>query len=174
MNDAAWGRDGVLVLGARGMLGGALMAALESRLSVGGRARLVGWDVGELDVCDADRVSEALHQLRPSTVINAAAYTDVDGCEDHVDEAMAVNATAASTIGRACAEINAISVYVGTDYIFDGAASRSYRPDDEAKGLIAGAGRRHRKREPHVGLSRGVARRIGTLRGCSPARHPAT
>ncbi len=135
MNDAVWAHRGVLVLGARGMLGQALMATLHREAAGQHRERITGWDIEELDICRADQVREALHRLRPSAVINAAAYTDVDGCETNVEEAMAVNAKAPGHIARACAELDAICVHIGTDFIFEGISDRPYLPEDEARPL---------------------------------------
>ena len=135
MNDTVWAHRGVLVLGARGMLGHALMATLYRDVAGQHRERITGWDIEELDIRRADQVREAFHRLRPSAVINAAAYTDVDGCETNVDEAMAVNAKAPGHIARACAELDAICIHMGTDFVFEGMSDRPYQSDDEVRPL---------------------------------------
>ena len=117
------------------MLGRELIAALGQRLDDPGRQRVTGWDLPELDIRKGEVVLERLRQQRPSVVINAAAYTDVDECEGHVEEAIAVNAHAPGHVARACAEIDAVCVHIGTDFIFDGTSDRPYRPDDEANPL---------------------------------------
>ncbi|HUT44119.1 MAG TPA: dTDP-4-dehydrorhamnose reductase [Desulfobacterales bacterium] len=62
-------------------------------------------------------------------VINAAAYTDVDGCEDNRVHAFAVNGNGPGFISKACAEVDAILVHFSSDYIFDG-TKPEYREND--------------------------------------------
>jgi dTDP-4-dehydrorhamnose reductase len=82
----------------------------------------------DADITDPDEVREIIMRHRPATVINAAAYTDVDGCEDNRDHAFAVNGKAPGMIAAACAESGATLVHYSTDYVFDG-TSREYRED---------------------------------------------
>ena len=83
----------------------------------------------DLDITDEKKVTEELNGIRPGLVINAAAYTDVDGCEDHRDRAFAVNGEALLYLARACQETDACLVHYSTDYIFDG-TQKSYRETD--------------------------------------------
>jgi dTDP-4-dehydrorhamnose reductase len=69
-------------------------------------------------------------ELRPSLVINAAAYTDVDGCETHESDALAVNATGPANLAEACGQCGARLVHVSTDYVFDGIKGTPNLPDD--------------------------------------------
>lgn len=101
---------GVVILGAHGMLGHALQRAFPG-------ARCFGHD---LDITDAMQVTRTLTGIGPDLVINAAAYTDVDGCETRVDHAMAVNGDGPGIIARACAQTGATMVHYSTDYVFDG------------------------------------------------------
>lgn len=135
MKGAEWARNGVLVVGARGMLGCDLMSTLQRRRDGEQQEHITGWDIEDLDIRRGEQVLETLRRLRPSTVVNVAAYTDVDGCETNTDEAMAVNTEGPGNIARACAEINAVCVHLGTDFIFDGAAGRPYQVDDKANPL---------------------------------------
>lgn len=130
-----WASRGVLVLGAHGMLGRDLVDVFRKRLSDPAGRRVVGWGLAELDIRDRGAVLEAVRGLKPSVVINAAAYTDVDGCETNTEEAMAVNGDGPGHIAEACAEIGAALAHFGTDFIFDGKADRPYRPDDPANPL---------------------------------------
>ena len=137
MSVADWTKGRVLVLGSEGMLGRELMALFHRRLGEGAERSLVGWDIGELDIRDREAVSNALDRLKPSVVVNAAAYTDVDGCETNVELGMAVNGKAPCHIAQVCAEISALLVHFGTDFIFDGGSDRPYSPDDPANPLSA-------------------------------------
>ena len=115
----------VLVLGARGMLGRALCAALA------GRCRLTGWDLEELDITARDSVLEAICGLAPDEVINCAAFTNVDACEDSEETAAAVNGVGAGHVAEACAGAGARMVQISTEYVFDGEAEAGYAEDGE-------------------------------------------
>lgn len=110
----------VVVLGAEGMLG----RALTSRL-----AHLAPLSAGraEADVTDA----EALGRFIPegATVINASAYTDVDGAESHEAGASAINADAVALIAQTVQGKGGRLIHVSTDYVFDGTASAPYAED---------------------------------------------
>ncbi|MGB9176395.1 MAG: dTDP-4-dehydrorhamnose reductase, partial [Methanoregula sp.] len=109
----------VLILGAYGMLGHDLQTVFPC-------ADFKGHD---LDITDARNIAAAIHGLHPALVINAAAYTDVDGCEDNRDLAFAVNGDSLGPLARACRDTGAILVHFSTDYVFDG-TRRSYREND--------------------------------------------
>jgi dTDP-4-dehydrorhamnose reductase len=107
----------LLVTGAAGMLGLDVLRA-------GERAGhdLEGVDLPELDITDADAVSDAFARIAPDAVLNCAAWTDVDGAESRVAQAHAVNADGAGNLARAAAQLEVPLVHVSTDYVFDGEA----------------------------------------------------
>jgi dTDP-4-dehydrorhamnose reductase len=84
----------------------------------------------ELDIADAEAVARVVAAQRPDIVINAAAFTDVDGAEDAADAAFAVNRDGPAALARACASAGATLVHVSTDYVFDGSGARAWREDD--------------------------------------------
>ena len=114
----------VVVTGALGMLGSALLPCLEAQHKV------FGVDVGDFDIGDESAVKAALRRLRPEFVLHLAAYTDVDGCEANPANAEQVNDLGTRNIARACAEVGAGLLYVSTDYAFDGCGGRAWREDD--------------------------------------------
>jgi dTDP-4-dehydrorhamnose reductase len=114
----------ILVTGAKGMLGSALLPCLESQHQV------QGVDVEDFDICEEPAVEKAFRELRPEMVFHLAAYTDVDGCELNPPRAEAVNVAGARNVAKACAEIGAALLYVSTDYVFDGCQERPYCEDD--------------------------------------------
>lgn len=122
------------MLGARGMLGHALARSLGARLGPR-NSETVLWGRAELDICNAQQVRSRLQQLQPSVVLNAAAYTDVDGCETNASLAAEVNTAGAGHIAAACAAVDALMVHFSTDFVFDGASRRPYRPADTAQPL---------------------------------------
>ncbi len=113
----------ILVTGAAGMLGTDLVARLAQRHEV----TPVDLDV---DVTDAAAVTACVDDVRPDAIVHCAAWTDVDGAEDHVEQAERLNAEATGIVARAAASAEATLVYPSTDYVFDGSAGRAYREDD--------------------------------------------
>jgi dTDP-4-dehydrorhamnose reductase len=114
----------ILVTGANGMLGTALLPVL------GQRHQVWGIDVQDCDICDAQAVSAVLQTRRPELLIHLAAYTNVDACESNPQTAEATNSTGTRNIAMACAEVDAAMLYVSTDYVFDGTKIGAYREDD--------------------------------------------
>jgi len=104
----------VLITGAGGQLGHDLAAAYAED-------EVVGLTHEELDVADEPAVWAAVRDHRPDVVIHAAAWTDVDGCEEDPDRAHRVNALGAWWVARACEAAGATMVMVSTDHVFDGA-----------------------------------------------------
>lgn len=114
-----------LVLGAGGMLGQDLTAALEAAgQEVTGRGR------GELDITDEAAVRGEMLARRPEVVVNCASWTAVDDAESREDEAFAVNATGAAGVAAACAAAGVRLVHISTDYVFRGDATRPYGEND--------------------------------------------
>ena len=112
----------ILVVGANGMLGRDMMALL------GDSAR--GVDIDEIDITSLESTERILKTLKPETIINCAAYTDVDGCETNVETAMQVNGEGVAHLAMASREIGARLVHVSTDYVFDGGKGSPYVEDD--------------------------------------------
>ncbi len=114
----------ILIVGARGMLGSDLMANL------GDADRLIGADIEDFDITDREQTLKAVSELRPEWVINAAAYTQVDRCEEEHAMAFAVNREGAANLALACKSVKARLIHVSTDYVFDGRSRDPYREDD--------------------------------------------
>ena len=113
-----------LVVGAAGMLGQDLVAALgDSRQG----HEVTGLDRDSLDIIDPKACLDAVagHDL----VVNVAAWTAVDEAESHEADAFAVNAVGAANLARACEAARARMVHVSTDYVFAGDATRPYAED---------------------------------------------
>jgi dTDP-4-dehydrorhamnose reductase len=112
----------VLLTGANGQLGYDLRQLLDA-------SALTGLTRRELDVSDAHAVDNAVQTHRPDVVINAAAWTDVDGAESDEAGAMAVNGDGPANIAAACVRHSASLVHISTDYVFDGTATTPYDED---------------------------------------------
>ena len=116
-----------ILFGAQGMLGHALQEVFP-------HAKFVGHRI--IDITDEDAIMKHMKREHPAIVINAAAYTDVDGCEDNRVHAFAVNGNGPGYIAKACTEVDAILVHFSTDYIFDGTKTE-YREDDRPNPINA-------------------------------------
>lgn len=115
-----------VVFGGTGMLGREVVTE--------GRRRgvpVVGLSHAEADVTDAARLVEWVRSFRADVVINCAAFTAVDACEEERDRAYAVNADGAGNAAAAAAATGAHLIHVSTDYVFDGTATAPY-PEDAA------------------------------------------
>ena len=84
-----------------------------------------------LDLTEPEAIDATVREIRPDLIVNAAAYTAVDLAEDEPDLARAVNALAPARLAAAAASIGAGLIHISTDYVFDGATDRPYRPNDE-------------------------------------------
>lgn len=116
----------ILITGAGGQLGRALQQELINE-------ELVPLTRGELDITNSAEVRGAIATHRPEAVINAAAFTNVDGAETNENEAYRLNALGARNLALATAEAGIPIAHVSTDYVFDGSSERPYhefdRPD---------------------------------------------
>jgi dTDP-4-dehydrorhamnose reductase len=124
--DARW-----LVTGAGGQLGRSLLGiAGPQAVDAAGLTR------DELDITDAKAIERALGRFEPDVVLNAAAYTKVDACEEDADLAMRVNGDGPARLADACRG-RALLVQVSTEYVFAGDASRPIPEDAEPRPLSA-------------------------------------
>ncbi len=113
----------VCVLGAGGMVGRAWVGLLKAHhieCDAFGRA--------QLDLSDLEAVG-SLDTSGYDLLVNAAAWTDVDGAEEHFEQAKVVNAQAVELLARQCASSGTAFVTYSTDYVFDGCASGPYAVD---------------------------------------------
>ncbi|UMB68425.1 dTDP-4-dehydrorhamnose reductase [Mycobacterium paraterrae] len=118
----------IVIAGAGGQVGSFLKA----------EATRQGRDVlaltsSQWDIADPQRAGQIVQA--GDIVVNCAAYTAVDDAEREPDRAHAINAAGPGYIAQACAQVGAQMVHISTDYVFDGAASRPYEPDDETRPL---------------------------------------
>jgi dTDP-4-dehydrorhamnose reductase len=115
----------VLVTGARGQLGAAVVHECS------GTHEVIPLGRDQLDVTSDAAIHAAIAAAEPQAIVNAAAYTDVDGAEDHPVDALNVNAFAIRALAKAARALGATLVHYSTDFVFDGAASRPYTEADE-------------------------------------------
>ena len=84
----------------------------------------------ECDISDPAQLAKVFHSHRPTLVLNCAADTAVDLCEDRLERANAINGQGPGNLAELCGEFGAGLVHFSTDFIFDGQNDRPYRPDD--------------------------------------------
>jgi dTDP-4-dehydrorhamnose reductase len=142
----------ILVTGAGGMLGQAVVAAARRE-----GHHVVAAPRSQLDVTDADAVLRAVRDAAPGVVVNCAAWTDVDGAQDHEDAALRVNGAGAGNVARAAEAAGAFLVHVSTDYVFDGSKDGPYVETDPVAPLGA-YGRTKLAGEQAVGPDHAIAR----------------
>lgn len=109
-----------LIFGAGGMLGFELCRVFPDAVRLSHR---------DIDITDREKVIKIIKKNEPDVVINAAAYTAVDDCENNQELAFEINGTAPGYIAEGCAIAGARLVHYSTDYIFDG-SKKSYVESD--------------------------------------------
>ena len=114
----------ILIAGAAGRLGRALADPLEKRWQVVSLTR------DELDITSESAVRAALDNHQPGLVINAAAFTDVDGAESRPAAAHEANALGPRNLARETLRREAALLNFSTDYVFDGAKETAYDEND--------------------------------------------
>lgn len=118
-----------MVLGARGLLGSTISMTHPDHVA------LLPYSREQLDITDASRVQEAIADLRPEVIVNAAGYTAVDRAESERALVFEINAVAVGNLGRVAALHNSRVVHFSTDYVFNGKAEKPYPEDAPAEPL---------------------------------------
>ena len=114
----------IVLLGKNGQLG------WEFERSLPALGEVVALDRAQLDLCDLHKVQRTLSELKPDLIVNASAYTDVDGAETESELAMTVNAVAPGVMAEASRTLGAVLIHFSTDYVFDGHGSTPYTEND--------------------------------------------
>ena len=91
----------------------------------------------KLDITRMDQMKSRLAEMSPDIIINAAAYTDVDGAESETEKAFAVNSTGPENLAHFCLDSQIPLIHVSTDFVFDGNTQRPYRETDSTAPLGA-------------------------------------
>ncbi|ACJ17341.1 hypothetical dTDP-4-dehydrorhamnose reductase [Thermococcus onnurineus NA1] len=115
----------VAIIGASGQLGTDLVKVFGEDPSF----EVIPLTHRDLDVTVPETL-RVLKELKPDVIINTAAYVRVDDAEIYPEKAFAVNTIGALNVARVASEIDAINVYISTDYVFDGEKGEPYTEDD--------------------------------------------
>ncbi len=133
----------ILITGSNGLLGQKLLHKLRRDSSISliatskGKNRVSvkdGYTYVSLDVTDQAEVSRIILYHEPHVVINTAAMTNVDLCEDKKSECDSLNINAVKYLADSCKKIDAHLIHISTDFIFDG-ENGPYSEDDEPNPL---------------------------------------
>lgn len=114
----------ILLTGADGQLGQELQQTLAPL------GEVIAVTRQELDLSQGEQIRQLVRQVRPSMIVNSAAYTAVDKAESEVDLAQAVNGKAPTIMAEEAEKIRALLLHVSTDYVFDGQKNTPYLETD--------------------------------------------
>lgn len=124
--------DSVVITGGRGMLAGAVAETLKAR-----NRNFLSLDRASADITQQADVRRLFAERRPTLLINCAAHTKVDLCEDEAERADAINGHAVGLLAEAARDHGTFLVHYSTDFVFDGSGTRPYRPDHPVRPLSA-------------------------------------
>ena len=116
----------VAVVGSSGQLGTDLVKLLVKA----GHYEVFALTHREIECTDPVSIEKALTTASPDAVVNCAAFVRVDDAEDRPADAFRVNSLGALAVAQACARMDALCVYVSTDYVFDGSKRAPYTEND--------------------------------------------
>lgn len=119
----------ILVTGVHGQVGHALLKTLE------GDYEIVALDRTQLDLSDTDAIRRVVQSVRPTLIINPAAYTAVDKAESEPALAHSINTVAPGVMAEEAAKLNASLIHFSTDYVFDGNKETPYVETDAVNPL---------------------------------------
>jgi dTDP-4-dehydrorhamnose reductase len=108
----------ILIIGSEGMLGQELVKTFKKDKDYS----VIAWDKKEIDITDPKQVNKKIGELKPSIILNAAAYNAVDKCEDPKEFKLAkkLNGNAPQYLAKVAKKLKATLVHYSTDYVFDG------------------------------------------------------
>src|SRR5687767_7934719 len=109
----------IVITGASGMVGHALAASFQRR-----GLRTVLLDRAKCDIANPADIDRLFHEHRPTLLLNCAAHTKVDLCEDEPEKANLINGHAVGRLAERAREFATYLVHYSTDFVFDGTSTR--------------------------------------------------
>jgi len=150
----------VVIVGAGGRLGAALTREFRNDFNV------VPFKRAELDLANHEQMRATLGPLEFDALINTAAQTNVDRCETHREEALALNGEAPAVLAEICARKKARFIHISTDYVFDGEKREPYGEDDVARPVsVYGETKREGERRALEANERALVARVSWVFG---------
>ena len=120
----------ILVTGCNGQLGRAIQKEYGDTVEFIRTDVVAGEGVTSLDITDIDAVMKMVRETTPDVIINCAAHTNVDACEQQWDLAYKINAIGPRNLSIAATAVGAKMIHVSTDYVFAGNGTRPYTEFD--------------------------------------------
>ncbi|MDY6791227.1 MAG: dTDP-4-dehydrorhamnose reductase [Thermodesulfobacteriota bacterium] len=120
----------LLIIGSNGQLGSELV--IECRRN---NFLYLAVDLPEFNIADPSCVEKILTEFKPSMVINASAYTNVDQAETESEMAFSVNSIGPANLAVCCNKKQIPLIHVSTDYVFDGSKGQPYTESDPVSPL---------------------------------------
>jgi dTDP-4-dehydrorhamnose reductase len=114
----------ILLTGKTGQVGYELERSLQ------GLGEIIAVDRSQMDLANLDQVRDVIRQVKPTLIVNPAAYTAVDLAESEPDLAMRINAEAPAVMAEEAKKLGAAMIHYSTDYVFDGTKNSPYVEDD--------------------------------------------
>jgi dTDP-4-dehydrorhamnose reductase len=119
----------IVIVGRNGQL------AWEANREFQGLGQVICVGRPEFDLADIDGVCAEIRRIKPSILINAAAYTAVDQAESEPEAAMKINSDAPAAMAEEAKRLSALFISYSTDYVFDGKSPSPYKEDDSTAPL---------------------------------------
>jgi len=119
----------IFLTGRNGQLGYRLERDLKKIYEV------IATDRDSLNLIDTQLIKDAIYQVKPDLIINAAAYTDVDKAEKEKNLAYKVNALAPKALSQSAKVLDIPIIHISTDYVFDGTKEGAYEERDQVNPL---------------------------------------
>jgi len=119
----------IVIVGRNGQL------AWEANRQFQGLGQVICVGRPEFDLADIDGVCAEIRRIKPSILINAAAYTAVDQAESEPEAAMKINSDAPAAMAEEAKRLSALFISYSTDYVFDGKSPSPYKEDDSTAPL---------------------------------------
>ncbi|MDW8799684.1 dTDP-4-dehydrorhamnose reductase [Clostridium sp. A1-XYC3] len=130
----------IIVAGSSGQLGTEIISGFKKGISEIGeiskkyrKSEIIGINSRDIDISNLDKVLQYIEHAKPNIIINTAAYTNVDGCEENSDMAFKVNSLGARNLAVAAEKVGAKLIHISTDYVFDGSSNIPYKEYDITK-----------------------------------------
>jgi len=114
----------ILITGKTGQVGYELERSLQ------GLGEIIALDRSQMDLADLDQVRDVIRRIKPTLIVNPAAYTAVDKAESEPELALRINGEAPGLMAEEAKKLGAAMIHYSTDYVFDGTKPAPYTESD--------------------------------------------
>jgi len=114
----------ILFTGGKGLVGSNIIPILKDNFEI------AVYDIDEWDITNIETGRHFIKEQKPDFLVNLAAMTDVDACEDATESALKINGDGPGILAEVCEEYDVFFVQLSTDYVFDGKKQTPYSEED--------------------------------------------